>query len=333
MNKENSRKIKLLKMWEILKSETDEDHPISTNDLIARLEKEGIEVDRKILYTDIELLNQNGYEVLTERSRSNKYFVEDRSFNPPEVRILMDAVQSSAFVTEKKTEELLDKIAMLAGSQRGKMLKSNITKFSTVKGTNEAIYYSIDTIVQAIGKKKKIGFYYSDHNVKRERQYRMDKENPGVKRWYVVNPVTTFVDNGQYYLTCYDDKHGGDLANYRIDRMDKVSVLNEPITENKSVDIAKYKRQQFGMYGGDTKEVVFEADKSIIDVIFDKFGASVKMRENSDGKLNCTVVVQQSPVFINWCCSFPGKLKVMSPPSTINEIKNHLKAALEQYGE
>lgn len=331
MSKENSRKIKLLKMWEILKNETDEEHPISTPDLIAKLAEDGIEVDRKILYSDIDLLNKYGYEVITERSKSNKYYVEDRSFNQPEVRILMDAVQASAFVTEKKTEELISKISTLAGSKRGKMLKENITKFSTVKGTNEVIYYSVDTIVQAINRKRKIGFNYSDYNIKRERQYRLDKENPQLKRWYVVNPVATFVDHGQYYLVCYDDKHGGTLANYRIDRMDKVKVLDEHISENKTVDIAKYKRQQFEMYGGDLKRVVFEADKRIIDVIFDKFGSNIKMRELDSGKIHCTVEVQQSPIFINWCCSFGNQLKVISPPSTIQQIKSHLTETLELY--
>ncbi len=331
MNKENSRKIKLLKMWEILKSQTDEEHPISTNELIARLAAEGIEVDRKILYADIELLNKNGYEVLTERSRSNKYFVEDRSFNQPEVRILMDAVQSAAFITEKKTEELLNKIAMLAGSKRGRLLKENITKFSTVKGTNESIYYSVDTIVRAIKSNKKIGFFYSDYNEKRERVYRRDKEDPTKRRWYVLNPVTTVIDNGQYYLVSYDDRHEGDLANYRIDRMDKVEILEEDIAPNPKLDASKYRRKQFEMYGGEAKTVVFEADKTLIDVIFDKFGTNVKIRQNENGRLHCTVDVQQSPTFINWCCSFDSRLTVISPPSTIEKIKAHLAKTAEQY--
>ena len=331
MNKENSRKIKLLKMWEILKSQTDEEHPISTNELIERLGEEGILVDRKILYADIDLLNQNGYEVLTERSRSNKYFVEDRSFNQPEVRILMDAVQSSAFITEKKTEELLDKIAMLAGSKRGKLLKENITKFSTVKGTNESIYYSVDTIVQAIKNNKKIGFFYSDYNEKRERVYRMDKDDDTKRRWYVLNPVATVIDNGQYYLVSYDDRHEGDLANYRIDRMDKVEILDEDITPNPKLDASKYKRKQFEMYGGDPKTVVFVADKTLIDVIFDKFGKAVRISQQENGRLRCIVEVQQSPTFINWCCSFGSRLKVVSPPSTINQIKEHLSETAKQY--
>lgn len=331
MNKENSRKIKLLKMWEILKSETDEEHPISTNELIERLGREGIEVDRKILYTDIDLLNQNGYEVLIERDRSNKYYVEDRTFNLPEVRILMDAVQASAFITEKKTAELLDKIATLAGGERGAVLKENITKFSTVKGTNEAIYYSVDTIVGAIKKKRKIGFFYSDHNSKGERVFRMDKEDSTKKRWYVVNPVSTAIDNGQYYLVCYDDKHGGELANYRIDRMDKVELINERITPNPILNADKNKRKQFNMFSGDPKTVVFEADNGMIELLLDEFGKGVKIRQLDNGRLHCTVEVQQSPTFINWCCSFGSRLTVISPPSTLQAIKAHLLETLEQY--
>ncbi len=331
MNKENSRKIKLLKMWEILKSETDEEHPISTPDLIARLKQEGIDVDRKILYADIDLLNQNGYEVLTERGRSNQYYVEDRTFNQPEVRILMDAVQSSAFITEKKTSELLDKIATLAGSERGTVLKENITKFSTVKGNNETIYYSVDTIIGAIKKKRKIGFYYSDHNAKGERVFRMDKEDPTKKRLYLVNPVCTVIDNGQYYLVCYDDKHDGALANYRIDRMDKVELINERITPNPKLNAEKNKRKQFSMFSGDPKTVVFEADGNMIELLLDEFGKGIKIRPLENGRLRCTVDVQQSPMFINWCCSFGKRLTVISPPSTIQMIKEHLTQTLEQY--
>lgn len=331
MKQENSRKIKLLKMWEILKTETDEEHPITTPDLIDRLAKEGIEVDRKILYADIDLLNKYGYEVITERGRSNVYYVEDRSFDQSEVRILMDAVQSSSFITEKKTKELVNKLSTLAGSKRGELLKENVTKYFTVKSTNEAIFYSVDTIVRAIKGKRKICFNYFDLSIEGKHSFRMDKENPREKRLYLVNPVATIVDNGQYYLVCYDDKHGGELANYRIDRMDKVTATDEKISENKKVDIKKYKLQQFEMFGGDVKEVTFIASKSLKDVLFDKFGSNIKLRERDEKTLHCTVTVQQSPIFINWCCSFGKQLKVISPPSTIAEIKKHLAETAEQY--
>ena len=335
MKRENSRKIKLLRLWEILRQETDENHPITTNELIARLKKEGIDVDRKILYTDIDLLNENGYEVLCERGKSNRYYVVDRSFDIPEVRILMDAVQAAGFITEKKTKILIDKIAELAGSRRAEVLKENITEFSTVKSENESIYYSIDTIVSAKEAGKQIGFYYFDYNIKREKSFRPDKKDPNVNKWYVVNPVETVYDNDQYYLICYDDKHKS-LANYRIDRMDRVTELDSPITkieEIDKIDISKHKRQLFEMYGGEVKKVTFVASTSMIDVIFDKFGNLAKMAQNDDGTITCTVEVQTGPMFIAWLCSFDKRIRVVSPQAIVKRVKEHLEQTLEQYSK
>ena len=333
MKRENSRKIKLLRLWEILRQETDENNPMTTNELINRLKKEGIDVDRKILYADIDLLNENGYEVLCERGKSNRYYVMDRSFDIPEVRILMDAVQAASFVTEKKTKVLIDKIAELAGSKRAEVLKENITEFSTVKSENEKIYYSIDKIVTAKEKNNQIGFYYFDYNVKKEVVFRKDKNDKAVNKWYIVNPVETVYDNNQYYLICYDDKHNS-LANYRIDRMDKVEVLDTPITKNEEIekiDLSKYKRQLFAMYSGELKKVSFVANCSMIDVILDKFGNLVKMSDNNDGTITCTVDVQIGPMFIAWLCSFDTKIKAISPPTLVEMVKEHLTKTISQY--
>ncbi|MBO5287513.1 MAG: WYL domain-containing transcriptional regulator [Clostridia bacterium] len=330
---ENSRKIKLLKLWEILKRDTDEKNPISTNALIEKLSREGIEVDRKILYSDIDLLNQYGYEVLKERGRSNKYYVVDRSFDLPEVRLLMDAVQAAGFVTERKTDELLDKIAVLAGSKRGEVLKENIAKFSTVKSINESIYYSINTIVEAKDENKKIGFYYFDYGIKREKVFRKEKENKEKDRWYIVNPVATVFDNDQYYLFCYDDKYKN-LVAYRIDRMDKVKMLEEEITPNPEVEktsLAEHKRQMFGMYSGEVEQVTFEADKGLLDVVFDKFGNRVKIVPIDENRLRCTAKVQTGPMFIAWCNSFDTRIKVISPQGLVDRVKESLEKTLEQY--
>lgn len=150
MKTESVSKIKYLKIWDILRQETDEQHPISTPDLIARLEACGIACDRRTLYRNIEELNENGYEILVKKGKPNGYYVEDRSFDIPEIQILMDAVQAASFITDKKTPVLIDKIAQLAGSQRAEVLKSNIVQFGTVKGSNESIYYSVNEISQAI---------------------------------------------------------------------------------------------------------------------------------------------------------------------------------------
>ncbi len=333
MTHENTRKIKLLKLWELLKRETDETNPMDTVEIIEKLSKEGIEVDRKILYNDIDTLNKFGFEVLKDRSKRNRYYVVDRGFDLPEVRILMDAVQGSAFVTEKKTEELIDKISSLAGSKKGEILKEKVVRFGSVKSENETILYSVDTIASAIEHKNKITFNYFTLDVHREKSYRMRKDDPMAIKQYKVNPVATVFANDQYYLVCYDDKHTG-LANYRIDRMEKVKELNEAIRENKeieSIDLAERNRQMFGMFGGELQTVSFEADKSLLDVMFDKFGTRVEVYEGKGGKLLCKAEVQTGPMFIAWCCSFDSRLKVVSPPSVINAVKSHLIKTLDQY--
>ena len=157
-NAEKYNRIRPLKIWEILKKETDEDHPMPTGVLLDKLREHGIDSHRTTLYSDIDLLNECGYEIMCHRGRSNLYYVADRSFSNPEVHILMDAVQAASFITEKKTSELVDKIAELAGSQKGLVLKNNIVSFNDAKSTNEAIYYNVNTIIDAINLKKKIIF-------------------------------------------------------------------------------------------------------------------------------------------------------------------------------
>ena len=332
MNKENIKRIRPLKIWEILNQESDEDHPLSTEEIRSRLSECGIECDRRTIYSDIELLNNMGYEILKRRAISNEYYVMDRSFDVPEVLILMDAIQAAGFITKKKTVELVNKIAQLAGSQKGDVLKRNIVEFSTVKSKNENIYYSVNDISEAISSGKKIGFFYFDYDVSCQRKYRVDKMDETKNKWYVVNPLATVFDSDYYYLFCYDDKHSG-VAQYRVDRMDKVQVLDEDITPNKAIDnldLTKRMRQLFGMFGGEVKEVSFNVDKSLLDVVVDKFGDNIRMRE-VDNHIIATVEVQISPTFLAWCCSFGDKLTVISPKSVVLEVKEYVTSIYEKY--
>ena len=333
MKSENSRKIKLLKLWELLKRETDENHPMDTVEIIEKLSREGIEVDRKILYNDMDVLNSYGFEILKERGKRNRYYVIDRSFDLPEIRILMDAVEASAFITERKTGELTAKISALAGSKRAEVLKESVLHFSKVKSLNESVFYSVNTIAEALDSGKKITFNYYTLDIHKEKSYRTEKNDPAKVKRYKVNPVATVFDNGQYYLVCYDDKHKG-LANYRIDRMERVSVTDEDIRENKDIeliDLAKRNKQMFGMFGGEVCTVTIEADKSLLDVIFDKFGHRIELFETKDGKISCKAEVQTGPMFIAWCCSFEDRLRVVSPPSVVNSVRAHLEKALSLY--
>ena len=164
MKPEKAFRIRLVKILEILRQETDEDNPMPTNTLIKKLAEQGIECDRRTLYRDIQVLNDYGYEVLRTRAISNEYYIVDRSFDIPELRILLDAVQAASFITPKKTEVLIDKIADLAGSHRAEVLKKNIMRFNITKHTNEAIYYNVNEIERAIMEGKKVSFFYFDYN-------------------------------------------------------------------------------------------------------------------------------------------------------------------------
>ena len=161
MAQDNYRKIKLLKLLELLRLDTDEQHPMTTNQICARLDEMGIICDRRTLSKDIALLNEQGYEIMdTTVGHEKGYYVEDRSFSIPELKILMDAVQAASFITDKKTTELVEKIAALGGSHRAEILKSNIVNFKTTKHSNEHIFYNVDALEQAISEQKKILFRY-----------------------------------------------------------------------------------------------------------------------------------------------------------------------------
>ena len=320
-------KLKMLKIWEILCRETDENNPMPSTVLMKMLADMGIPCDRRTLYKDIEALNENGYEVLCNRSRQNEYYVLDRKFDNAELHILMDAVQASSFVTEEKTNELVGKIATLAGNCKGEVLKSNAVAFNTVKSTNEKIYYSVNEIVTAIEEKKKIEFYYFDYDASHNKVYRKNKQK------YTVNPYATIFSNDSYYLLCYDDKHEG-MAHYRIDRMDTVKITDAPITKRpdlKKFDVKKHKKQVFNMFLGENVAVTMRIKTSLFDTIFDKFGTSIQLKMVSENEAEFTQDVQISPAFIGWCCSLGNKLKVVSPSSVVEKIKNQIEELRNEY--
>ena len=328
MGKENFSKIKLLRIWEILKQDSDENNPLTTNQILVKLSESGIICDRRTLYQDIAILNSYGYEVICKKGQhSNGYYVIDRSFDVPELRILIDAVQAVSFISPKKTAELTDKIAALGGSYRADILKKNIVEFNTTKHNNEHIYYSVNAIEDAILAGKKISFQYFDLNESHERVFRKNGEK------YLVNPVAMVFSNDNYYLICYHDNHDG-ITTYRIDRMLNVSVSEQEINkaaQPKGLNIAKHRKQSFSMFGGKTETVKFEADKDLLDVIYDKFGEDTQIRPLGNGKISFTADVEISPMFFGWCCSFGKRLKIIAPFTMVALVSNYIKDLAQIY--
>lgn len=319
--------IRLLKIWEILQTETDEEHPMDTETLRQRLATYGIDAHRITVYEDIRLLNKYGHEVMTRRGRSNQYYVMDRSFSVPELHILLDAVQSASFITEKKTADLVDRIAALAGSQRGALLKQNTVRFNTVKSTNENIYYSVNEILTAIQNRQKIIFFYFDHNNRHERVYRREGHH------YVVSPFATVFADGHYYLVIYDKRYDK-MANYRIDRMEHVEIIEETADmppDKAAFDLAVYKKQLFGMFSGENTAVTMEIHPFLTDVVFDLFGEKTRLSDRN-GWLRFTVDVQLSDLFLGWCCSFGDKVRLVGPENVRERLGEYLKMLNTLYG-
>ena len=316
MVQDNYRKIKLLKLLELLRLDTDELNPMTTNQICTRLDEMGIICDRRTLSKDIALLNEQGYEIMdTSVGHEKGYYVADRSFSIPELKILMDAVQAASFITGRKTRELVEKIAELGGSHRAEILKSNIVKFKTTKHSNEQIFYNVDALEQAIDEQKKVLFRYFDLNEHGQKVYRRDGHR------YVVEPIAMVFNEDNYYMLCYSSRHQK-TSTYRVDRMEAVEVLEEGITETAialKAEIGPYTEQVFKMYAGEAVDIVIEFNDSLIGVVFDKFGEDTKMMRCGDRKCVATVKVQISPVFWGWLFQFAGEMKLLSPDSLVQE--------------
>lgn len=315
----NWQKYKLLKLLELLRQETDENHPLTTSALCNRLIEMGIPSERRTLIKDIAVLNELGYEVMWSWvGRAKGYFVEDRCFSVPELKILIDAVQAASFITNKKTAELIDKIAALGGSHKADILKSNMVCFNTRKHSNESIYYNVGFLEDAIQRQKKVIFYYYDLNENGEKVYRREHHH------YVVEPIALVFNEDNYYLIVYSSRHDN-TANYRVDRMDHVEIIEENVSDRALEmrgGLDNRTEQMFKMYGGQPVDVVLEFDAKLVGVVYDKFGEYTRMIRSGE-KCIAGVRVQISPTFWGWLFQFAGQMKLLSPATVIAEYKKH----------
>lgn len=300
----------MLKIMEILRTETDELNPLTTAAFCAELSKTGVTCDRRTLARDITLLTDAGYEIMTCMVGHEKaYYIEDRSMSVPELKILIDAVQAASFITRRKTDELIGKIAALGGSHRAEILKGSIVVFNTRKHKNEAIYYNVGFLEEAVCLKHKVSFFYFDLDERGCRVYRQDKHR------YIVEPMALVFNEDNYYLMTYNSKHGG-ICNYRVDRMESVEPLDEPVSREAILHesgISDYTEQVFKMYGGEKQKVRLAFDRSLIGVVFDKFGEDTLIEKIDTDYCRADVEIQISPTFRGWLAQFGDKMRVVSP--------------------
>lgn len=328
---ENSNRIKLMKLYEFLMNETDEEHPISKTELCCRLNEQGIPCHERTITRDIAVLNEYGYEVCGFMSGRDKvYYIPERSFSIPELKIMIDAIQASSFVTEKKTDELIDKIAALGGSHRAGLLKRNLASFNSHKHTNEAILYNVDSIERAIAEKKKIAFLYFDLNEDRKRVYRTTQY--GDRKHYVVEPIALIICEDNYYLMAYSSRHPERTANYRVDRMDQVTVIEDSTLSVEALaklkDIAGYTERAFKMYSGELEDVMLQFDKSLIGPLIDKFGEESEILSVNETTCAAALHIQIAPTFFGWLAQFGEKMKVLSPDNVKEQYYEHIRKTL-----
>ncbi len=320
-NMEN--KSKILYLYKLLYEKTDEQNPLSTNEIITQLAKIGISLNRKTVASDIALLMEFGVDVITIRSSQNMYYIGNREFELPEIKLLIDAVESSKLITVKKSKKLVDKLAKFASKEQSKELNRNIYIDNRIKPTNEKIYYNIDLIQTAITQTQRIEFKYFDYNGDKEIVY---KHNGAL---YTLSPYAMAWDNDHYYAIGYNDKHGG-ISRFRIDRMAKVKISDKPyVHAPDNFVVAEYVKSIFNMYGGEKSIVEIKCTNDAMKFIVDKFGENVKTQTLGSNCFKAIVEVSVSPTFYSWVFQFCDKMQILAPESVKNGYAEMLRAALK----
>lgn len=309
----NTRK-RILLLLEFLYNTTDQDHPTNTRDLMNHLIANGIIVDRKTLREDMEVLTEAGYDIVMVKSSPNKYFWGDRVFEVPELKMMLDAVSSSRFISRKKSDILMEKIASLAGKPQSLQLKRHSYALDKTKTDNKNIYYIVDIITDAINKMKKIAFHYTEYNGRKEKILRNNGEV------YVLSPYALYCNAGYYYVVGYSDKRK-DVVVFRVDRLHKPEILDEEsVAKPEGFQIQDYENKIFNMFDGEESVVELLCENSLMKYIVDRFGVDVKTEERSGNTFVTTVSANLSPTFYSWIFQFGGGIRILSPLKAVAEF-------------
>ncbi len=315
-------KQRLLIILRSLQNLSHEHHPLSTSDLSQICYDQGIPTERRAIYDDIATLCDLGYDILQVRLPKHGYFLASQHFEQVELKLLMDAIISSSFISKAKTNQLIDKIANLTNIYDRKQLLQRLY-YPQNKQQNEQIFYHLDTIQTAIAQKKAISFQYFDMSIKGQKKYRKQ-----AKRYHLI-PYTTVWNNQRYYCIGYHQKHHH-FINFRIDKMDHIHIEEDAI-EIPELELNTYLDSIFNMYQGEKLNVVLQVDLSLANVIFDQFGYSILISEVNDTHFVMQTHISIAPTFISWIFQFSDRIKVLQPQSLIDEVKKTAQAVLSQY--
>ena len=324
----SKNKLRVLYITKTLLERTDENHIMSATDLINMLSGYEIEANRKTIYSDIETLTEFGLDIITVNGGQNPgYYIAARDFELPELKLLVDAVQSSKFITVKKSKELISKIEKLASKNNARQLQRNVFIFNRIKTENERIYYNVDQIHTAVLENRQISFQYTEWNLQKELVPRKGGKT------YVVSPWALTWDDENYYLIAFEER-SEKIKHYRVDKMKNTEILEEKRLGKNAFadfDLAFFAKKTFGMYGGRDETVSLICENRLIGVILDRFSTNVMIIPEGSSHFRVNVLVSVSPQFFGWITGIGSGVKIDGPREVKEGYRNFIKEILENY--
>ena len=324
MPKSDNQKLKIFYILDYLQKNSHADHPVRAAELTHMLEQHNIHCERKTVYSDIAALQDYGIDIVSVPGKSGGYYIASRNFELPELKLLIDAVQSSRFLTEKKSRELIEKLCKECSVHEAKLVRRDVLVSGRVKSMNETIYYNVDAIQEAIGQNLQIRFRYFDWNLDGTRKYR-DKD-------YVASPYGPCQDNENCYLLAFSDRHG--ITSYRVDRMADIQPLEEsriPCPELTGKNLIEHANRLFQMFAGEDVDVKMRFHRSLVNVVVDRFGRDTMLIPDGADHFVFTTRVAISPLFLSWIVGFGNKAKILHPESVVRECRTLCEEVLNQY--
>ena len=325
MPKSDNQKLKIFYILDYLEAHSNEKNPVRASDLIAMLDRQhNIRCDRKTVYSDIAALQQYGVDIVSLPGKNGGYYIASRKFELPELKLLIDAVQSSRYLTEKKSRELIEKLCSQCNEQDAKLMRRTVLVSGRVKSMNETIYYNVDAIQEAISQNSQITFRYFDWDFGGKRKYR-EKE-------YLASPYGLCQDNENCYLLAFSGRHG--ITSYRVDRMSDIQLTEDkriPCPELTGKALHDHANRLFQMYSGDALDVKMRFHRSLLNVVIDRFGKDTMLIPDGEDWFVFTVKVAISPMFLSWVLGFGAKAKILYPQSVIDACKDLCREAMSQY--
>ena len=328
MAKIQSQKMKLLYLLQILLTMTDDEHGLTLSQLLSQLEQRNITAERKSIYDDFEALRHYGIDIESRKeNRTTVYFVANRTFELPELKLLVDAVQSSKFITHKKSNELIKKLETLCSVHQASQLQRQVFVANRVKTMNESIYYCVDDIHNAISENRQITFQYFDWGTDRKKHLRHDG------KIYRVSPWALSWDDENYYMIAFDSDIE-EIRHYRVDKMMNVNLTDEKRDGAKlfkNFDMAVYAKKTFGMFAGEERDVTLRCKNHLAGVMIDRFGHGITIAKDGDEFFIVTIKAAVSPLFLTWLMNFGSEVQILSPDDVIEKYLEIAKGCLNIY--